>query len=285
MIFVSQLVLKISFDYFEGSRNLLTYENFAILTLSTLLIAAGGYVINDYFDVKADWINKPKEVYITKTISNNQALYYYSLLTFLGIALGCWLCYKIDLIVYSTVFFLPACLLFFYSYYFQKFAIIGNLVTSSIVGFSLYIVFLFENLTDGLTEISGVFLFMVLLAICINFIREIIKDIQDMNGDFTVGFKTLPIIIGTKRALLVATFICLALVFNSALFACISFREMYFIISLLIIGVSLPLGFLASLCYNAENPYDYKLISRLLKMTMLIGIVIIPIIIYLYKNA
>ncbi|TVZ51539.1 4-hydroxybenzoate polyprenyltransferase [Dokdonia sp. Hel_I_53] len=282
---MTQGVLHISFNYLQRASGSIIHTDFIVLTLSTLFIAAGGYVINDFFDIKADRINKPDELYITKDISKSKALLFYCCLTFVGISLGVLLCYSVGVPVYSLLFFAIAILLYIYSFFLQRIALVGNLVISILIGFSLYIIFLIETIKTDMSEIAAAFTFMVVLAIFINFIREIIKDIQDMKGDYSMGYQTLPILLGIKRTLTICTFICLALVFNSALFAFISFRGCYIAMALILFGVSLPLAYLSSLCFNATTASELKKLARLLKLTMLMGIILIPFIIYFYTNA
>ncbi len=283
MIFLTQIVIRFSFEFLNIQNANFSGIEFYMLCFSTMCIAAGGYIINDIFDVKTDLINKPKEVYITRSISKTNGILYYTALTTIGVLLGVQVVFSIDKATFSWIFIIVASLLFLYSYFLQKIVLIGNLVTSFLVGFSLYIVYLFE--TTDIVFSSSFFISIVVLSICLNFLREIIKDIQDINGDYAAAYKTLPIILGIKRTLTICTIIAMILVFGVSLFTFIYFKNQYVFITLMLITIVIPLVIIASKCNNAETARDYKNISRALKLVMLIAILLIPLLFYSQYNA
>ena len=283
MIFLTQIVIRFSFEFLNIQNANFSGIEFYMLCFSTMCIAAGGYIINDIFDVKTDLINKPKEVYITRSISKTNGILYYTALTTIGVLLGVQVAFSIDKATFRWIFTMVASLLFLYSYFLQKIALIGNPVTSFLVGFSLYIVYLFE--TTDIVFSSSFFISIVVLSICLNFLREIIKDIQDINGDYAAAYKTLPIILGIKRTLTICTIIAMTLVFGVSLFTFIYFKNQYVFITLMLITIVIPLVIIASKCNNAETARDYKNISRALKLVMLIAILLIPLLFYSQYNA
>lgn len=283
MIFLAQFVVRFSFGFITIYKTTFSAIEFYVLCLATICIAAGGYIINDICDLKADLINKPKEVYITKSISKNSGYLYYIILTITGILTGIWVAFSIGMTTYSWIFIITASLLFLYSYYLQKIALIGNLLTSILVGFSIYIIYLFETTTIIFS--SSFFICIVLLSISLNFLREIIKDIQDINGDYASGYKTLPILLGTKRTLNICTFIALALVFGVSLFTFNYFKDKYIFIAVMLVIIVIPLVIIASKCWNATTTLHFKIISRAIKLLMLIAILLIPLLFYTQYNA
>jgi len=293
MIFITQLILKLSFGYLRDVGTELSFLQFTTLSLATLCIAAAGYIHNDIVDMKADRINKPKEVYVVNNISLRNAHTYCTSLWSLGMVLGIYSTFILEHWAYSLLFIGVSVALYGYNSYFQKIPILGNIITSGLVAFSLIIIWLFE--TKAL-ELSGVeriltkegytlFTFVVVLAFMINMLREVVKDVQDINGDYAMEYQTLPIIIGSKRTMTLCALIALGLLFNSALFTFIFAHGSLPINVILFTFTIIPLGYVASQCWNAEKIADYKYIARLLKGLMLLGILLFPLILITERYA
>ncbi|WP_405223879.1 geranylgeranylglycerol-phosphate geranylgeranyltransferase [Dokdonia sp. Asnod1-B02] len=293
MIFITQLILKLSLSYLRDVGTQLSFLEFATLSLATLCIAAAGYIHNDIVDLKADRINKPNEVYVVDNISLRNSYTYFISLWSIGITLGIYSAFILEHWEYSLLFIGVSVALYAYNSYLQRIPILGNVVTSGLVAFSLVIIWLFEAKA---LELSGVehmltkeghtlFTFVVVLAFMINVLRELVKDVQDINGDYAMEYRTLPIIIGSKRTMLLCTLIALGLLFNSALFTFIFADGSLPITIVLFIFTIIPLGYIASQCWNAEKTLDYKLIARLLKGLMLLGILLFPLILIIERYA
>ena len=293
MIFVVQLILKVSLSYLRDVGTQLSFLQFSYLSLATLCIAAAGYIHNDIIDVKADRINKPNEVYVIDRIALRSSYIYCISLWSMGVLLGSFCSYELGHITFTFLFIGVSVALYTYNSYFQRVPILGNVVTSGLVAFSLVIIWLFEAKA---LELSGVeriftkegyilFTFVVVLAFMTNVLRELVKDVQDINGDYAMDYRTLPIIIGSKRTMLLCALIALGLLFNSALFTFI-FADGSLPIGIVLFAFTiLPLGYIASQCWNAEKTSDYKYIARLLKGLMLLGIFLIPLILITERYA
>ncbi len=293
MIFIAQLILKLSLSYLRDVGTQLSFLEFVTLSLATLCIAAAGYIHNDIIDIKADRINKPNEVYVVDNISTRNAYAYCISLWSLGVLLGIYSSFILGHWDYSLLFIGVSVALYGYNSYLQRIPILGNVVTSGLVAFSLVIIWLFEAKA---LELSGaahiltkegytLFTFVVVLAFMINVLRELVKDVQDINGDYAMEYRTLPIIIGSKRTMLLCALIALGLLFNSALFTFIFADGSLPITIVLFIFTIIPLGYIASQCWNAEKTSDYKLIARLLKGLMLLGILLFPLILIIERYA
>ena len=185
--------------------------DFLLLVLSTVCIAAAGNVINDIYDVEIDKINKPTKVLVGKKISEKRANNLFLFLNIIGVGIGFYLSNSIDKPMFSALFILISALLFLYASYLKSILLVGNFIVSTLVALSLIIVGLFDLLPaiNFLNQESQSFAFRIVLdyaffAFYINFMREIVKDIQDINGDKNGGKNTLPIAIGRKRASYIA---------------------------------------------------------------------------------
>jgi 4-hydroxybenzoate polyprenyltransferase len=157
------------------------------LILSTVAIAASGYMINDYYDVKIDYINKPNEVVVGKNIKRRTVMFLHSILNVIGIGIGLTLGLKVGFIIFIAAF-----LLWLYSNSLKRLPFIGNLVVGLLTGLAIYIVGFYYQTNQLLVLTYAIFAFFI------NLIREIIKDIEDRHGDRKHGSKTLPIVLGFR---------------------------------------------------------------------------------------
>ena len=135
---------------------------FILVTIAILCITAGGYIINDIFDIETDKINKPSQVYIGNTISKEKAYFSYFLLSFIGLILGLYTSYINKTIFYGIFFIATIMLLYGYSKRFKSVAIIGNVIVAFLTALSIFIVYIFEvktlkNSTNLLELIANFF--------------------------------------------------------------------------------------------------------------------------------
>lgn len=263
---------------FQNIPTALNTSNFTILVLATICIAAAGYIINDIQDVEADNINKPSKVIINKGISENLANNLFMVLTVLGIGFGTYVSWQIGKNSFATIFLLVSALLYFYATSLKQTILIGNFVIAALVGLSILIVGVFEIAPMVTPETKDAYLFMfkflidyALFAFLLNLVRELVKDIEDVDGDYKAGYNTLPIAIGRNRASKVAFAICLLTIIAIFYYVITYLFEnqtllLYFIF--LIIG---PLAHCAIKLITAKHKKHFADISLILKITMFIG--------------
>lgn len=229
-----------------------------LLTLSTVLVAAGGYSINDYYDVKIDLINKPERVVVGKTLSRRFVLLLHTVLTVTGVLLGFLLSWVIGGITFVSGF-----LLWLYSNQLKRLPFIGNFIVALLTGVSVWMVNLLFPPTRAAILVYAVFAFFLTL------IREIIKDMEDLKGDNTFGCRTLPIVWGlrgTKLFLyLVTVLFCSTVV---SIHMLVTPLPVAFFVGFLFI----PLGILIAWLIRADTRRDYYRLSQLSKLIMLGGL-------------
>ena len=217
MVLLTMILTKYALINSFISEPSLTSIDFIILSLSILLITAGGYIINDLYDIKADTINKPLKVYISKSISKKNAWIIYFLSSTLGVTLGIYLSIIKNIDFLSFYFIGTTLLLFLYSLLLKKLVFIGNLCISLLVALPIYLLYKFDSNNITISNILQYFLLSIVIfyymffAFLTTMIREIIKDIEDINGDYIVKLKTLPILIGKTRARNISIFLSLVL--------------------------------------------------------------------------
>lgn len=210
------------YDYFESGYFYSYYSDelslFYLLLISTLLIAAAGNIINDYFDVKADRINKPKRLIIGKHIKRRWAMVLHWSFNLLGFILALYIGYVLQNVWIPITSFLSINLLWFYSAYFKRKPLVGNMMVALLLGVIPVYVLIFNlpiddtiiptDLGDHLILKSYFFyviLFLSSLAFLQNLIRELVKDIQDVRGDLRLNAVTFPIRFGIKKTKLLIT--------------------------------------------------------------------------------
>jgi 4-hydroxybenzoate polyprenyltransferase len=236
---------------------LLDFKQF-LLVLATISIAAAGYIINDYFDIKIDLVNKPNEVIIGKTIKRRRAILIHQILNFLGLTIGFFLGLKVFLI---NLFAVSA--LWFYSERFKRKAFIGNFLVAFLTAFSLVILGVYYQKHQELVYIYALFAFSISL------IREIIKDMEDIRGDARYGCRTLPIIWGIRQTK-VLLYIFMFLFIMILLIMAYLLHNQY-LITLFSLGIFPFLGFVYKL-YWADKRRDFTFLSKVCKLIMIFGI-------------
>ena len=275
MLIIIQLLFKyVLFKNYQITTSLTTTD-FTLLVISIVLIAAGGNVINDLFDLETDKINKPTKVTVNTIFSESHVKLMYALLTFIGIIVGIYLSYKSDNSLASFYFIAVSVLLFLYSSYFKRKALFGNLIVSLLIGFSIILLGVFDVLPNY-NNTNNLFVFNMILAYAIfafslNLIREIIKDIEDIDGDYSSEMKTLPIIFGRKRAQNCIFF--LSIVFTFILIFTITFYRYLsnYILGYGLLFVVIPLLYFCHQIYYADTKQDFKKLSFLSKLIMISG--------------
>lgn len=199
------------FQYFLSGNNLHSlYDSyFLLLVFSVCLIASAGNIINDYFDVKADRINKPESLIIDVHIKRRWAIVFNWLFNFMAFSIALFLSWKLKSLFMIVVPSTAIILLWLYSMYLKRTLIVGNVVVAFLTGLvPLYVLLL--NQEFSLLDAHGHFvLLFALYAFGLNLIREIIKDVADVKGDLLLNSKTIPIVWGNKSAKFIVLFLSL----------------------------------------------------------------------------
>jgi 4-hydroxybenzoate polyprenyltransferase len=229
-----------------------------ILSASTIMIAAGGYIINDYYDVKIDYINKPERVVIGKSITRRYAILFHVLLSGGGIVLGWYLSWKIAAINVFSVF-----LLWWYSNYLKRQPLVGNLAVAGLTGLSIWIIDVLYGPGHALIVVYASFAFFMTL------VREIIKDMEDLKGDNTFGCKTLPIVWGIRKTKGV---IYSVLVIFGITVVVLNYFYRALPLHYYLLFLFAPLLWLFYRLLRADTTRDYAWLSTFCKVIMLLGI-------------
>lgn len=279
MLAFMQLIFRYGFFKIQNIPLALADWQYGLLVLSTVLIAAGGYVINNIFDQQTDVINKPHTVVVGKNISETQAYNFYIGLTVTGVAIGFFLSNVIAKPGFASLFILIAATLYLYATSLKQMMLIGNIIVALLLSFSVIIIGIFDLYpATGIENQQQMgLLFSILLdyaifAFMINLLREIVKDIEDTDGDYNQGMNTLPIAIGKSRTGKIVfglSFIPLFFILfyiNKYLF------ELLYVTLYLLLFVVGPLIFFTIKMWTAKNKKELHFLSILLKWILLFGI-------------
>jgi len=271
--------------------------NFFLLILTTVLLAASGNVINDYFDLRTDKINRPENVIVGKMVKRRVALLMHVLFSFAGVFIGLYLAYITRKENYVFLFvFIPA-ILWAYSTTLKKQFLIGNLTIALLTAIVPYLVVSMEFAMlervhgDEIVNTTACSLAwswttgFAFFAFITNLTREIIKDIQDINGDREIGCKTLPIEMGIPYSKAVASILSIGSVITIWLiyFFIKDIKAIPYSAEYIGFFITLPYLYLTYQIISAKEPHDLKKAGDICKWIMLFGVLFIVMAGYNFK--
>ncbi|PUZ30305.1 4-hydroxybenzoate polyprenyltransferase [Chitinophaga costaii] len=280
--FLLQYCIVVPVLHSQGVTPSLSWGGFWLLCLSTVLIAAAGYIINDYFDINIDIINKPHKMVLDRIISRRWAMAWHTILNMAGVSIGFVVATGIGQIYLGFTQVLCSLLLWFYSTSFKRQVLIGNVVISLLTGLAVLVIGLYEKqiyesfaamispLGRRLIQVIGSY---AIFAFMISLVREIVKDLEDMIGDAKDGCRTIPIVWGVKPAkrLVYGLLLSIVALIVLAQLRIATLGWTWAIVYLLLL-VQLPCAYAYYLLRKATLPAHYHRISSLVKLIMLTGI-------------
>jgi len=227
--------------------------------LSGALTASAGNVINDYFDIEIDKVNRPHRVLPKGELTLKEALNFYIFLTGIALLFSVF----ISLLALLEVFF-AAALLFLYSYKIKKIPLLGNFVVAFLTGFA----FIYGGIAVNNVEAAMI---PALFAFLINFIREIVKDMEDIEGDKQQGINSYPAVHGFKKAKTLIVFITIVLIILTVFpFIQELYKIEYFLV--VMIFVNPLLVYIIKSLFDDDSNKNLNKLSNLLKLNMVIGL-------------
>ena len=258
-----------------------------LIILATVLIAAGGYVINDYFDVKIDRINHPDEVIVTRSISKPAAMRLSMILSGIGIACGIAVAVVLKSLTIGILFVLIPGLLWFYSSSYKRLFMIGNLIIALLAGVTPIVVAMtnvavlqlrYETILPYTTLVHDIYAWLggfALFAFLLTWIREIIKDMQDQMGDRELECHSMPVVWGEKwtKVFVTGLIVITLAIIGHLWWHILPFPTAWTNLSTryIALGIVTPLLCSVWLLWSAKIPSDYKVCQQVVKFTMLIG--------------
>jgi 4-hydroxybenzoate polyprenyltransferase len=276
-----QLLFRYGFLKFQNIFLSLNDWQYSLLVLATVLIAAAGYVINDILDQETDYDNNKGNVIVGKLISEKVAYNLYFVLNITGVGIGYYLASVIHKPSFAGAFIIISATLYMYATSLKQMLLIGNIVVALLLSFSVIIIGLFDlfpaTYEGNQTEMGIMFSILIdyaIFAFIINLIREIVKDMEDVEGDYNTGMSTLPIAIGLGKTSkivgvlgIIATLILLWYI-NSNLMA----SKLYYAVIYGLLFVVAPMIFFVVKVWSAKTKEEFRFLSTVLKWIIFFGI-------------
>lgn len=288
LLMIAVTIILIKFFLIDSYTNSIHFSwlDFTLFTLSTLCFTAAGYAFNDVYDIKADKINKPHKYIVSKSISVRIAIQITTVLFAIGLASGLFVSNSIDQPFHILFLLVPFLLVVIYTLKLKSIPLLGNIVIALCAFWIFPLVYLFQISDVAATTVIGAILnafneafimaiifYYGVFSFLITLIREVIKDIEDINGDYNMKMKTLPIIIGVKRARNFSIFLSFIFFILTVLTIKSLIDENEYIFSFYaIVCILLPTCYFIYRAWYAESKSEFKLLSKTLKLIMLFGI-------------
>jgi 4-hydroxybenzoate polyprenyltransferase len=300
IVLITQYILQYfilvpALQYYHIFSPTLGKREFFLLVLSTILIAASGYIINDIEDRDIDALNKPQKQLVGKLITVEMSYQLYASVVALGLLISAYLAWFIRDFGQLLLYPLAVAMLWAYSKWWKKQALIGNLVVSFFCAFVAGIVLYaergsfalfwkeywfklhnagFSTYTEGGAKAVQVFADYMWFGFFSTLFREIVKDLEDVEGDAAQGCRTLPIVAGAKVAKIVAFIAAILFLYKTFLFLEFQYMRNNFMgIYIFILGIIIPILYACMLLLKAKEKHDYSFLSKLAKFIMLSGLI------------
>ncbi|HVY75787.1 MAG TPA: geranylgeranylglycerol-phosphate geranylgeranyltransferase [Puia sp.] len=276
-------ILLPSFENANPPRvNILAPPEFFLLCLSSVLIAAAGYIINDYFDLPIDRVNKPDRIVVDKIIKRRWTIIWHWVLSMLGVVIGFYISWRIRNIFIGPSNLVCVLLLWFYSTTFKKKLLLGNILISFLTAWVILVLYLCEFRIHRFVNpefheaLSRVYKFAILyasFAFIISLVREVVKDMEDLEGDARYGRKTMPVVWGlnASRAFAAIWLWLLLAALIGVQFYILSYRW-WAIVAFSVAFIIFPILLSLKKLSRAQTAGDFHQLSGIIKGIMLTGI-------------
>ncbi len=260
------------------------HQLFLILCISSVFIAAAGYVINDYFDLNIDLVNKPDRMVVDRSISRRWAIFFHMFFSFAGVLMGFYIGLQNGNWIIGFANMGCVFVLWFYSTTFKKRLLTGNILISLLTAWVVFVVYLLtiHQQVDLMHPVQpGSHQKLLRLAILyssfafiITLIREVVKDIEDMEGDAKYGCKTMPIVWGVSfsKVFVSIWLVILLVLLIVVMFYVLQFR-MWVAAGYNLLLIILPTAYIVYLLFKATKTSDFTLLSKWIKAVIFTGIV------------
>jgi 4-hydroxybenzoate polyprenyltransferase len=270
----------------------LTPVLFWVMVASSVLIAAAGYIINDYFDLNIDRVNKPDKLVVEKIIKRRWAIMWHLILSAMGLLLSTWLCFKIldwHTVTVAAINLLCIIALWLYSTIYKRRLLIGNVLISLLTAWTILILYLlnmkswfaedkvvyefYRNYEVASTKLFKYAIVYAGFAFIISLVREVIKDMEDIEGDMKYGCKTMPIVWGIPAS---KVFTAVWIIVLTAALVILQIYALYlnwwWSVLYCVTTLIIPLLWILKKLYAAQATKDYHQLSSAVKLVMLAGI-------------
>ena len=239
-------------------RRILFDLNLLMIVLASSAAIAAGYIINSFYDREKDLINRPHKSMLDKLVSQRTKLSAYFILNFLSVVFASYVSFRAVLFFSIYIF-----AIWYYSHKLKKYPFIGNIVAAILAVVPFFAVFIYYRNFDLVIFVHATFLFMIISM------RELVKDLENLKGDFVQNYRTIPVVYGertSKRMLTVLAILTLIPIYFLLTSFNIGYMYLYFYGSILALMV-----FLVFLWFSARKLH-YILLHTILRLVIVIGV-------------
>lgn len=241
-----------------STKEILLDFNLFLLILASSLVIASGYIINNFYDSEKDLINRPLKTHIDNLVSPQTKLSIYFILNFVAVIIASYVSFN-SVVFFSAYIFT----IWLYSHRLKKYAFIGNFAAALLAVTPFFAVFIYYINFDLVIFVHALFLFTIISM------RELVKDLENLRGDFAQDYQTIPVKYGpklSKQLLTLSSILCLIPVYILLTYFEVGYMKYYFILSLVLL-----FGFSVSVWY-AKKKIHYLILHNLLKFIIVFGV-------------
>ena len=266
-----------------GLNSPMSLLHLLLIIAASMFIAAGGYIINDYFDQNIDRVNKPTKLVVGNLIKRRWAILWHMSLSLVGIILSLLVSWYLRNPFPAILNFFTVILLWFYSTTFKKQLLIGNIIISLLTGWVVLVLYVAVNPVsinrpagDMVKVLTRIYKFAVLyggFAFIISLVREVVKDIEDLEGDARYGCRTMPVVWGVPVAKMFATVWLIVLIASLVILQVYALQlAWWWSVLYSLILIIIPCGIILKRLSPADTPPKFHAISSMIKLVMFTGI-------------
>ncbi|MFP4845050.1 geranylgeranylglycerol-phosphate geranylgeranyltransferase [Winogradskyella sp. PE311] len=232
--------------------------NLLMLVLASSATIAAGYIINNFYDSEKDLINKPRKTMLDRLVSQNTKLSFYFVLNFLAIVFASYVSFKA--VIFFAIYIFA---IWFYSHRLKKQPMVGNIVSAVLTVIPFFAIFIYYKNFELVVFAHAIFLFLLVSA------RELTKDLENIKGDLTLGYRTVPVVYGEQ----ISKYILSAVVFLTIITAVllILFFKIGYMFYFFYLGVMLLIIFLLIL-WKSNRKTHYLILHNILKFIIVAGV-------------
>jgi 4-hydroxybenzoate polyprenyltransferase len=249
---------------FKSAQSVLLDSYLFALVLASALVIASGYIINNFYDSEKDLINRPQKSMLDRLVSQKTKLSGYFLLNFLALVLAAYVSHRAVLFFLGYIF-----LIWFYSHKLKKFLFVGNITASILAILPFFIVFIYYRNFQTVIFVYAFFLQLILSM------RELVKDLENIKGDLTLDYKTIPVVYGERFAkVMLSVIVALTLlpIFMLIFYYEIGKMNYFFYFSLVLLLVFM------GVLWKSSRKFHYLILHNILKCIVVVGVFSIPLI-------
>ncbi|MEN3323083.1 geranylgeranylglycerol-phosphate geranylgeranyltransferase [Mariniflexile soesokkakense] len=239
-------------------RQVVLDVNLFLLVLASAAAIAGGYIINNFYDSEKDLINRPMKSRLDKLVSQNTKLSLYFVLNFLAVIMVSYVSFRA--VIFFSIYIFG---IWFYSHKLKKLPFIGNLTSAILTITPFFAIFMYYKNFETVIFVHAIFLFLLISM------RELTKDLENITGDLTQNYHTIPVVYGeivSKRMLTVLAVFTLIPIYLLLFKFEIGYMYIYFYLSIVLILVFLVL------LWKSKNKLQYLLGHSILKFIIVLGV-------------